>query len=225
MRTTLVVVTGAETDNIRARVYDTPEEARATANGMRWIASLRAEKIGLYVLPADERRMREELDPSTLASAIDAAAVIGVVKPRNIYVASSWRNPSQPSVVAYLREQGHNVYDFREPEPGNDGFRWSEIDPDWQQWNAETFRGALSHPVAQHGFALDMNALRWADTTILVMPCGRSAHLEAGYAAGAGQRVAILLSRDQPAEPELMYSMAGIVSDSIEEIASWLVSP
>lgn len=33
-----------------------------------------------------------------------------------IYVASSWRNTHQPEVVAKLRELGHEVYDFREPE-------------------------------------------------------------------------------------------------------------
>ena len=30
-----------------------------------------------------------------------------------IYVASSWRDPYQPEVVAALREAGHEVYDFR----------------------------------------------------------------------------------------------------------------
>lgn len=32
-----------------------------------------------------------------------------------IYVASSWRNQHQPQVVSFLREQGHEVYDFRHP--------------------------------------------------------------------------------------------------------------
>jgi hypothetical protein len=45
-----------------------------------------------------------------------------------IYVASSWRNTLQPSVVALLRQEGHSVYDFRHPAQGNDGFSWSRID-------------------------------------------------------------------------------------------------
>ena len=46
-----------------------------------------------------------------------------------IYVASSWRNTLQPGVVAALRGDGHEVYDFRNPAPGVKGFAWSEIDP------------------------------------------------------------------------------------------------
>ncbi len=30
-----------------------------------------------------------------------------------VYIASSWRNEYQPTVVARLREAGHDVYDFR----------------------------------------------------------------------------------------------------------------
>lgn len=32
---------------------------------------------------------------------------------RNIYVASSWRNDYQSSVVEMLRALGHSVYDFK----------------------------------------------------------------------------------------------------------------
>lgn len=46
-----------------------------------------------------------------------------------IYVASSWRNQHQPQVVSFLREQGHEVYDFRHPA-GKTGFQWSQIDED-----------------------------------------------------------------------------------------------
>ncbi len=47
-----------------------------------------------------------------------------------IYVASSWRNQYQPQVVSFLREQGHEVYDFRHPA-GKTGFQWSQIDENW----------------------------------------------------------------------------------------------
>jgi hypothetical protein len=124
-----------------------------------------------------------------------------------IYVASSWRNLMQQGVVHTLRAAGHEVYDFKKPVPGNDGFHWSEIDPEWRGWQAEKFRTALDHPVAKAGFALDMGALEAVDVCVLVLPCGRSAHLEAGWALGAGKPCLILL--DEQNEPELMYRMAG----------------
>lgn len=40
-----------------------------------------------------------------------------------IYVASSWRNPYFPEVVKRLRAEGHDVYDFRNPPHGGNGFR------------------------------------------------------------------------------------------------------
>lgn len=122
-----------------------------------------------------------------------------------IYVATSWRNKDQPGIVQRLKKKGHEVYDFRNPAPGNYGFAWGQIDPAWKTWHPFQFIDALKHPVAESGFKLDKDSLDWAEVLILVMPCGRSAHLEAGYAAGQGKPVYILLS---DAEPELMYKLA-----------------
>lgn len=122
-----------------------------------------------------------------------------------IYVATSWRNEDQPWIVERLKEKGHQVYDFRNPTPDNHGFAWGAIDLNWKDWTPEQFIEALKHPIAEEGFAFDKNALDWAEALVLVMPCGRSAHLEAGYAAGQGKPVYVLLS---DAEPELMYKLA-----------------
>jgi hypothetical protein len=132
-----------------------------------------------------------------------------------IYVASSWRNARQPSVVTALRDAGHEVYDFRNPRPGDVGFAWAQIDPNWQAWSPEAFRAALSDPIASDGFRSDFDAMKWADACVLVMPCGRSAHLEAGYFVGAGKPLVILLS---DGEPELMYSMATAICTSEGEV-------
>jgi hypothetical protein len=139
---------------------------------------------------------------------------------RCIYVASSWRNRLQPLVVAALIEVGLGVYDFRHPEPGNEGFRWSDIDPEWQGWDPQRFRACLEHPIARKGFRLDWGAMLQADIGVLVLPCGRSAHLEAGYFVGAGKPLHILMT--EPQEPELMYKMATAVHTSLDELVSAL---
>ena len=123
---------------------------------------------------------------------------------RKIYVASSWRCVEHPRIVSVLRNAGHDVYDFRNPKSGNRGFAWSEIDPDWLDWTPASFVKQLEDPIAQAGFALDKEALDWCDTCVLVLPCGRSAHLEAGYAIGQGKQTIFYLSPDR-FEPELMY--------------------
>ena len=125
---------------------------------------------------------------------------------KRIYVASSWRNPIQQEIVQVLRDSGHEVYDFRNPSPGNHGFAWSEVNPDWLQWTPEQFTRDLyaGNPAVIRGFQFDKDALDWADTCVLVLPCGRSAHLEAGYAAGQGKLTLFYLHPDK-FEPELMY--------------------
>lgn len=137
-----------------------------------------------------------------------------------IYVASSWRNPHQPAVVADLRSDGHEVYDFRNP-PNGTGFGWKEIDPSWQSWTAEQYRNhLLTHPRAAQGYLSDFRAMEWADTCVLVLPCGRSAHLEGGWFAGRGKRL-LILTRDGE-EPELMALMANAICTNIDELLTEL---
>ncbi len=137
----------------------------------------------------------------------------------SIYVASSWRNEQQPEVVKALREAGFAVYDFRHPEEGDDGFHWSDIDPDWKDWSPEAFREALNHPIAEKGFAKDMNALEASRAVVLLQPCGRSAHLELGFECGTRKPTCVLLSKG---EPELMYKMVDYLALNIDEVIEWL---
>ena len=133
-----------------------------------------------------------------------------------IYVASSWRNTIQPDVVQALRAAGHEVYDFRNPGPGLSGFAWASIDPDWQEWTTDQYRAALEHPIARSGFALDFNAMKEADAGVMVLPCGRSANIEAGWIVGQCKPLWILQTERQ--EPELMYAMAAGICGTIKEL-------
>ena len=137
------------------------------------------------------------------------------------YVASSWRNNLQPIVVERLRSAGLDIYDFRNPEPGDHGFHWSDIDPAWQEWNAARFVKALNHPIAERGYGLDMEAMQESRSCVLVLPCGRSAHLEAGWFAGAGRPLYIFQPDD--IEPELMYKMATSIELGLEPIVQALL--
>ena len=122
-----------------------------------------------------------------------------------IYVASSWRNKYYPQVVTRLREAGHQVYDFRNPPHGGNGFHWTDIDQNAPNWSFNQYKEGLDHPLAQRQFTADLEALEWADTCVLVLPCGRSAHTEAGWMSGAGRKVIVYIPEMQ--EPELMYKL------------------
>ena len=57
-----------------------------------------------------------------------------------------------------------------------------------------------------------LDAMLWADTCVLVLPCSRSAHTEAGWFAGRGLKTIVYMPEKQ--EPELMYKLFdGVVGD------------
>jgi hypothetical protein len=152
---------------------------------------------------------------------------------RRIYVASSWRNPFQQDIVRYLRELRHEVYDFQHPRSGGPvtdstpekGFAWSDIDPNWLNWEPRRYRDLIQeHPTAARGFEADFRAMQWADTCVLVLPCGRSAHLEAGWFVGFPEKRLHILLSDQGFEPELMYLMADGIHVEMTELAEALAA-
>ncbi len=132
----------------------------------------------------------------------------------NIYLASSWRNYSQPGILLMLRSCGHTVYDFKNPSPGNVGFSWKEIDPEWKSWTPAQYRDALKHPIAKQGYHADMTALQNCDMCVLLLPSGRSASWEFGFAAGQGKKTAVIMF--EACEPELMYRLSPIITNTDE---------
>ncbi len=137
-----------------------------------------------------------------------------------IYVASSWRNDFQPGVVAALREDGHQVYDFKD----SDGFHWTEVDGGWEEWPSDIpkYLEGLTHPCAERGFDRDMKALRECDACVYVMPCGVSASLEAGWACGAGKLVIVYVPAIR--EPDLMVKMADLVTQDLLAVRNRIAS-
>jgi len=152
--------------------------------------------------------------------------------PYYVYVASSWRNPVHADVCAALRSAGIDHYDFKNPAAGT-GFSWRQVKTDVESvtepgikpkgtdWeHVDEYLRMVAHPAAVAGFRADFEAMQRADTFVMVLPCGKSAHLELGWAVGAGKRTAILL--EDPVEPELMYRMVDYMTRSLVELLAWL---
>lgn len=161
-------------------------------------------------------------------------AAVPTGRPRYVYVASSWRNPMQVAVCAALRSAGIPHYDFRNPEGGT-GFSWKEVQPGYDgprigtepprekgsDWvNINTYYEMVEHERAIEGYEADFGAMQRADSFVMVLPCGKSAHLELGWAAGQGVHTAVLL--EDPMEPELMYRMCDYLSPNLFDLLGWL---
>ena len=135
-----------------------------------------------------------------------------------LYTASSWRNEKYPNVVKELLRNGHEVYDFRD---ANSWFKWKVIDEDWEYWSNGQFVSALSHPLSKKAFSADFNGMQWADACVLVMPCGKSAHIEAGYMKGKGKPLYILLDGGMT-RAELTYSIADGIFENVQQLVETL---
>ena len=124
-----------------------------------------------------------------------------------IYLASSWQNKEYEQVLNTLRLEGYETYDFKHPENKElSSFDWEKLDKKYNRWTCSDFKKALNHPETIKAFQKDFQAMQEADICVLLLPCGRSAHSEAGWMKGNGKKVFILDLSDNP-KPELMFRM------------------
>ena len=72
-----------------------------------------------------------------------------------------------------------------------------------------------------YDFHNDIEAMEACDTCVLVLPCGRSAHTEAGWFAGKGRTTIAYIPERQ--EPELMYKLFSAVCCSMDELINVLL--
>ena len=81
------------------------------------------------------------------------------------------------------------------------------------------FIKALDHPMPCRAYASDHAGMEWADVCVLVLPSGKSSHMEAGWMKGKGKPVYVLLAEDRP---ELSYKLFDKICISLEELADVL---
>ena len=83
-----------------------------------------------------------------------------------------------------------------------------------QNWSYDE---AIRHPVSRAVFELDKKFINEADIVIMLQPCGRSASLELGYAAGTGTFTAIVKAQKDYDKVEVMEQFADIIYGDTEE--------
>jgi hypothetical protein len=124
-----------------------------------------------------------------------------------LYVASSYHNTQLDDLLAAVRGDGHEIYDFRASMRGP-----TQIFPARESWTPEAYVDAITNPIAQTQFAADLAALNAADCVILATPCGNDAHCEAGYAHGRNTPVIVHLG--EGFRPGLMHRLSnGFTAD------------
>ena len=130
-----------------------------------------------------------------------------------VYVASSWRTPRHDEVVRALRDAGHDVYDYRQ-----DGANHEDFGMDYDHTLEETLE-LLAREDVESVVDRDMNNVAKAKALVLVLPCGRSAHTEYGFALAIDKPCYILW---EACEPEFVYLGADCIVGSVQEIVECL---
>jgi hypothetical protein len=135
-----------------------------------------------------------------------------------IYLIGSLRNPNVPFIARDLRAAGHEVFDdWYAAGPKADDC-WQA----YEQARGHNFQQALEGHAANHVYNYDRRHLDRADAAVLLMPAGKSAHLELGYVMGQGKPGFILLDQE-PERFDVMYRFATVVF-SMEELLSHIQS-
>lgn len=131
----------------------------------------------------------------------------------NIYLIGALKNPEIQVIAKQLRAAGFGVWDD-----------WHAAGPEADEWwqryeqaRGRTFQEALAGKHAQDVFHFDLSLLDLADAAVLVMPAGRSGHLEFGYFAGGNKPAFILLDKE-PERYDVMPNFAHLVCHSFAEL-------
>lgn len=133
----------------------------------------------------------------------------------SIYLIGALKNQRIPAVGNLLRDEGYDVMDeWFTPGP--------EADENWQRYEKQrgrTYQEALRGRAATNIFLFDRSYLDLSDIAVLVMPAGKSAMLELGYAKGRGKPVYILLDGNEPERYDIMPNFAKVCFNLEELIA------
>ena len=132
---------------------------------------------------------------------------------KRIYLAGSLRNPLVPIIGNKLREYGYEVFDdwFAGGKHADDEWR------DYEKARGHTYGESLKGWAAKHIFEFDKYHLDRTDGLIMVMPAGKSSHLELGYTIGKGKPGYVLFDT-VPERYDVMYQFATGVFFNIDEL-------
>ena len=135
------------------------------------------------------------------------------MKKKTLYLIGSLRNANIPKVGNELRELGFDVFDdWFSPGPHADDY-WRK----YENVKGRTYEQAINGWAAKHIFEFDKYHLDRADMAVLLMPAGKSCHLELGYLIGCGKKCYILFDKE-PARWDIMYQFAEKVFFSMDDL-------
>ncbi len=121
-----------------------------------------------------------------------------------VYIIGSLRNPEIPLIGRRIRKLGFDVFD----DWWGAGERADETWKEYEKLRGRSYRDALHGQAATNIFTLDHRNLNTSDVGVLVLPAGRSGHIELGYLIGQGKRTYVLFNEEPSTRWDVMYRFA-----------------
>ncbi len=114
------------------------------------------------------------------------------------------------ALITAIRNQGKTCYDFT-AKPADPDNPYAPFDD--QMVTLESHPDFLNDSVHRFHYERDLDGLKNADTVILLLPAGTSAHIEAGIAFGLGKKLILI---GKPEKPETLYFIFDEYHDTVE---------
>lgn len=137
-----------------------------------------------------------------------------------LYLIGSLRNKRIPILAKALRKELPGVEIFDDWYSAG-----PEADDEWktyEQARGRTYGEALNGHSAKHVFSFDRGHLDTSSHVLLVLPAGKSGHMEVMYAAyGTDAHTAILLDPED-VRWDVMYQFVPTVLNNDKEIKTWV---
>ena len=134
-----------------------------------------------------------------------------------VHIIGSLRNPQIPLVGNRLRDLGFDAFD--------DWWGAGETaDDSWQHYEGirgRSYEDALYGEAAFNIFSWDVENMNKADVVVLLLPAGRSGHIEFGYMMGLGTPGYVLFDK-LPERYDLMYQFAQDVFFDVDDLLATL---
>jgi len=138
------------------------------------------------------------------------------------FIASRWRNKEiVEELTEKIRNKGKTVYCFLEEETNNSEIKITKEDlsPDDFMNKFESIPDWKNNPEVRKIFEIDMSALKNSEKLILLLPAGKSAHIEAGVAYGMGKTCIVI---GEQTEAQSLYLIFNKFYNSIDDFISTL---
>ncbi|WP_027365754.1 hypothetical protein [Desulfotruncus alcoholivorax] len=141
-----------------------------------------------------------------------------------IYISSSWKNRDTVRELAIkLRELGHRVYDFTDPNCRKSPEIPPEKYPEQFDPSIHKYSEYINIPELKQAVMDNKRAINWANFIILLLPCGSDSHADWALGVGLGKR-SVVVGQPLKGERSPVHHWADRIFDYVDDFIKWFIA-